>query len=163
MIGQICPASMKEPIWISCSRLGATINHMDSTLCALACSVEDGLATETSMPPFFTTAQERSNVSFPTVSRTRSTSWTTSSKRVAVSSMTLLEVVMAGRGGCDDLCASPVSKLDSKDCNASCRSVNEDGLPCDQPRVIKERLLGRQSSNRSADCRHIIERARLGY
>jgi hypothetical protein len=73
------------------------------------------------------------------------------------------EVVMAGRGGCDDLCASPVSKLDSKDCNASCRSVNEDGLPCDQPRVIKERLLGRQSSNRSADCRHIIERARLGY
>src|SRR2546428_710871 len=36
MIGRIRPASIKAPIWISCSRLGSTINQTGRTPCAFA-------------------------------------------------------------------------------------------------------------------------------
>src|SRR5216117_2586683 len=73
-IGRMCPASINVPIWINCSRLGSTTNQTGRTLCAFASSKEGrGLTTETSTPPGFTTCQDRSKVSPPTVSKTRST------------------------------------------------------------------------------------------
>jgi hypothetical protein len=54
------------------------------------------------------------------------------------------EVTIACRGGRDDLCPSSASQLDGKDSHASCRTVDQDGLPCNEVRMFKEGLPGRQ-------------------
>src|SRR6266516_803294 len=54
------------------------------------------------------------------------------------------EVAITGRGGRDDMRASKPSKLDGKDPNTPCCTMDQDGLPCNEARVIKEGLPGRQ-------------------
>jgi len=48
------------------------------------------------------------------------------------------EVAIARRGGRDDLRPRPMSKLDSKDSNASRASMDQDGLPRSEVRVVKQ-------------------------
>lgn len=87
-MGRIWPESINVPIWISLSRLGSTTNQTGRTSRVFASAKEGcGLTTETRTPPGFTTCQDRCKVSPPTKSKTRSTSCTTSSKRVVVKSM----------------------------------------------------------------------------
>ena len=72
------------------------------------------------------------------------------------------EVAIACRGGRNDMRAGPASKLDGEDPNAPCRTVDQDGLPQSQARVIKECLPGRESSQRNRCCLHMVEGVRLG-
>src|SRR2546421_1854912 len=54
------------------------------------------------------------------------------------------EVAIARRRSPNDKCISPASKLDGKDPNSSCCTVDQDGLPCSKACIIKERLPGRE-------------------
>src|SRR5438876_10954226 len=62
----------------------------------------------------------------------------------------------------DDMRPGPMSKLDGKDSNAPCRSVDQNGLPCNEARVLKEGLPGRQGGQRDRCSLHMVERAWLG-
>src|SRR5260370_30817465 len=72
------------------------------------------------------------------------------------------EVAITCRGGPDDMRPSPASKLDGKDSNAPRGSVDQDGLSCNEVRVIKEGLPGRQSCQGNACRLHMVERAWFG-
>jgi hypothetical protein len=54
------------------------------------------------------------------------------------------EVAIACRGGRDDLGPRPMNKLDGKDSNAPCGTVDQDALPRSEVRVVKEGLPGCQ-------------------
>src|SRR6266496_3056361 len=79
-----------------------------------------------------------------------------------VGSQVTQEVAIACRGGRDDMRPCPMSKLDGKDSNAPCRSVDQDGLSCNEARVIKESLPGRQSCQGNGCRLHMVEGAWLG-
>src|SRR3990172_4240446 len=72
------------------------------------------------------------------------------------------KVAIACRGSRDDLRPRPMSKLDGKDPDASCTTMDKEGLPCSEVRVVKESLPGCQRRERNGCSLHRIERAWFG-
>ena len=56
----------------------------------------------------------------------------------------------------------PASQLDGKDSHTSCCAVDQDGLSCNELRIFKEALPGRQRREWNGGGLHMVERARFG-
>src|SRR6266705_1871567 len=123
-------------------------------------------ATDTSLPPFRTTAGERSSSSPPTVSKTRSTGSSACSKRVGhvIQHFTSSEppdvLDLSGRRRADHIGAAPACELCREVADTAGSPVDQHSLSLLQAAVVEEPLPGCESGERDGCALDMAERAR---